>query len=86
MIQTNLTFLLTSISTGMISLARGWFRKQPILNAARLTREAVIETSEDGWVVVDVNHYIVDINPAAERFLGIPKKEVFGQPISNFLA
>ena len=70
---------------GIISLARSLFRKRPAPDVARLTREAVIETSEDGWVVVDIHHQIVDINPAAERFLGVSKKELYGQPISNFL-
>ena len=78
-------FLLTGCSIGIINLARGLFRKQPVLNAARLTRETVIETSEDGWVVTDAEHHIVDINAAAERFLGVSKKELYGHPISNFL-
>jgi PAS domain S-box-containing protein len=84
-IQFSHIFLLTGFSIGIISFACGWFRKRMILNDARLTREAVIETSDDGWVVVDVNQRIVDNNPAAERFLGVSKKVMYGQPISNFL-
>jgi PAS domain S-box-containing protein len=77
--------LLTGYSIGIISLACGLFRKQPILNAARLTREAVIEKIDDGWMVVDANQRITDINPAAERILGISRKEVYGQRISDIL-
>ena len=38
----------------------------------------VVENLDDAVVVLDNNHVIVDMNPAAERFLALPKDKVIG--------
>ena len=70
---------------GIIGLAFAFFRKRPILGLAQLTREAVIDEMSDGWMVVDNQDRIIDINPATEMFLGVLKKEVYGKPVSDIL-
>jgi PAS domain S-box-containing protein len=40
----------------------------------------------DGWVVLDSKNRVVDLNPAAERVIGLPGGKIFGQPAQNILA
>jgi PAS domain S-box-containing protein len=39
----------------------------------------------DGWMVLNADEVIVDINPAAERMIGLPREKVFGQPLHSVL-
>ena len=43
-----------------------------------IARNVVVENLDDAVVVLDNNHVIVDMNPAAERFLALPKDKVIG--------
>jgi len=45
----------------------------------------VVEGMDDGWIVLDMNNIIVDINPAAERIIGQSRDTAYGQPIFNVL-
>lgn len=51
-----------------------------------IPRDAVIERMNDGWVVLDSQNRVVDLNPAAERVIGLPSDKIFGQPAENILA
>ncbi|HUH96330.1 MAG TPA: histidine kinase N-terminal 7TM domain-containing protein [Anaerolineales bacterium] len=50
-----------------------------------LTPEVVIKHMDDGWIVLDMQNVIVDINPAAERIIGLSREKAYGQPISSVL-
>jgi PAS domain S-box-containing protein len=56
-----------------------------LLDIATITREMVIESMSDGWMVLDLNNRIVDLNPAAEMLLGVSREQTFGQPGEEFL-
>lgn len=45
-----------------------------------IARESVVEHMSDGWIVLDKNNRIVDINTAAEKIIGISGKKLSGQP------
>ena len=47
----------------------------------QFNRDAVVEGMDDGWMVLDPENNIVDINPAAERMAGLARDKVIGQPI-----
>ena len=59
--------------------------RQPHVKSMAATREAVVEDMDDGWMVVNSQRVIVDMNPAAERMIGIPREKAYGQPIHTIL-
>ena len=55
-----------------------------LIDGVSVTREAVVEGMTDGWMVLDINNNIIDINPAAESILGFSRLKVYGKPV-NFV-
>jgi len=49
------------------------------------TRMAMLNTAPDGVIVVDEAGAILEFNPAAERILGRPLKDVFGKRIADIV-
>lgn len=44
-----------------------------------ISREYIVETMKDGWIVLDQKNHIVDINKAAEKIIGLTRKQLQGQ-------
>ncbi len=59
--------------------------KPQSLGTTTLTREEVIEKMGDGWLLLDNQNKIVDINPAVERIIGLPREKLFGKTINTVL-
>ena len=53
------------------------------LNIIPIARENVIESMNDGYIVVDLSDTIVDINKAALELAGKTKKEVLGRKLNE---
>ena len=53
------------------------------LNIIPVARESVIESMNDGYIVVDLSNSIVDINKAALELAGKGKKEAMGKNINS---
>lgn len=53
------------------------------LNLVPVARENVIETMQDGYVVLDPRGNIVDINPAALALTGKTRKDLLGKPLKD---
>jgi len=58
---------------------------QHLITSVPLTPEVVVKHMGDGWIVLDTQNIIVDINPAAERIIGLSREKAYGQPISSVL-
>jgi PAS domain S-box-containing protein len=56
-----------------------------LLDITPIARDMVIESMSDGWMVLDLNNRIVDLNTAAEALLGVSREQTFGQPAEEFL-
>jgi PAS domain S-box-containing protein len=80
-------FWLVSAGAAFLALFNS-FRRGSVrgTSIASIPRDSVIERMNDGWVVLDGQHRVVDINPAAERVIGLPSEKIFGQPAENILA
>ena len=52
---------------------------------ASIDRNAVVEGMDDGWMVLDNQNVIVDMNSAAERMAGLPRAQALGQPVTTML-
>ena len=57
-----------------------------LLDIAMITRESVVENMSDGWMVIDNDNHIVDLNPAAESLIGVSREDLFGQPAEHILS
>jgi PAS domain S-box-containing protein len=78
---TTFGFTITSI---LISLSLFRFR---LLNLTPVAYNTVVESMNDGVIVLDATDRIVDLNPAAHRMIGIPElDDVIGQPAAQVLA
>ncbi len=69
--------------TGLI-LIYDLIRFEP-LDVVPIARDVVVESMNEGWMVLDLRNRIVDVNPAAEELLGLPRDKLFGQPAEDFL-
>jgi PAS domain S-box-containing protein len=56
-----------------------------LLDIAPIAREDVIESMSDGWMVLDLNNRIVDLNPAAEALVRVSREQAFGKPAEDIL-
>lgn len=56
-----------------------------LLGIAPIARGDVIESMSDGWMVLDKQNRIVDLNPAAEALVGVSREQAFGQPAEDIL-
>ena len=61
-----------------------WKKYKKVLNDKKTT-EGVIRSLAEGLVVVDAEGKVIVMNPAAEKLLGVSKKEKIGRPITENL-
>ena len=62
-----------------IGFSYGLFN-QRLIESIPLSREVVVQGMNDGWMVLDKRNIIVDINPAAERMVGITARRPTANP------
>lgn len=68
-----------------VMYAWGLFRFQ-LFDLVPVARDAVIEGMSDGVVVLDALNRIADINPAAQRMIGVHDVSLVGQSVAAVLA
>ncbi len=68
----------------LIGIAYGLFNTQRF-EETFITRDTVVEGMDDGWMVVDNQDTIVDLNRATEEMIGVTREKLYGQPISTIL-
>jgi PAS domain S-box-containing protein len=76
--------LLASFTLCGISITYALFSYR-LLDIVPIPRDVVVERMGDGWMMLDMRNRIVDLNPAAESVIGLPREKVFGQPAENVL-
>ncbi len=70
-------------ATAFLAGARGRFR---MLGRAPIACNAVVESMSDAVIVMDTQHRITDLNPAALRILGRHRSELIGQTSAEVAA
>ena len=70
--------------SGLI-IALGVFQFR-LFDLAPIARHVLVESMNDGILVLDAQDRIVDINPMAENIIGIPTGSALGKPIAEVLA
>ncbi len=67
-----------------LGLGYGLFRSQ-LLAFSPVSRDAVVEGMDDGWMVLDSESNIIDLNTAAEKMTGLSRGKAYGFPITSVL-
>jgi PAS domain S-box-containing protein len=67
-----------------ITVAFSLFRND-LLDYSIQSRDSIIEMLKDGWLVLDENNRVIDLNPVAEQLINRPREEVFGLPAETVL-
>lgn len=75
---------INAYSIAIIGLALGLLWHQTV-KIESVTSETVVKAMSDGWMVLDLNSNIIDVNPAAEKIVGIPHHFLYGRPIRSIL-
>ncbi len=65
-----------------VAIAWGLFRLR-LMDIIPIARETVVEDMSDGFIVLDTQDRIVDINPVALHIIGYSLIEVIGQPFTT---
>jgi PAS domain S-box-containing protein len=60
--------------------------KHGLFALVNIPRWVVVEGLEDGWMVLDKQNRILDMNPAAEKLMDLPRRELYGRPVENYLS
>lgn len=57
-----------------------------LIEKQTLTRDIVVESMDDGWMIVDHNNKIIDINSSAEKMTGLTRENIYGLPVDQILS
>lgn len=76
------TFTPLSIITGTLLVGWALFRYR-LLEIVPAAHEAIVRNLADAVLVVDNRHRLININPAAGRWLQHDERQIIGQPISQ---
>jgi PAS domain S-box-containing protein len=82
--QTTSFILLAAFTLTGMSVAFGFFSYR-LLDIIPIPRDVVVERMSDGWMMLDMQNRIVDLNPAAEAVIGLPREKIYGSPAENIL-
>ncbi len=77
-------FLMIAFTITGITVTFGLFSYR-LLDIVPIPRDIVVERMGDGWMLLDMHDRIVDLNPAAEAVIGLPRDRIFGLPAENVL-
>ena len=72
------------ISVCGIAIAWGLFRYR-LFDIVPIARATVIESMDDGVIVLDAQNRIIDLNPTAQSMLGLASSQAMGQPVQQVL-
>ncbi len=73
-----------ALCTSVLVFAWGLFRFR-LLDIVPIAREAVIDSMQDGMIVLGKDNRIVDHNPAGRNILGLGNRQLIGQVISDII-
>ena len=82
--QTAAYVLLAAFTLTGVTVSFGLF-SYGLLDIVPIPRDVVIERMGDGWMMLDMQNRIVDLNPAAEAVIGLPRQKIYGLPAENVL-
>ncbi len=83
-IETEILISIFSYSLALAGISYGKFNSH-LIESTPITRETVVEGMDDGWMVIDHQDKVIDMNSAAEKMIGISREKIYGEPIDHIL-
>jgi PAS domain S-box-containing protein len=83
-LETEILVSIFSYSLAMAGISYEKFNNN-LMEAIPLTREIVVEGMDDGWMVIDQNDKVIDMNSAAEKMIGMSRERIYGQSVDMIL-
>lgn len=80
----NLYISIFSYSFALAGFIYGTYSSR-IVEKKPITRNAVVESMDDGWMVIDNQEKIIDLNSAAEDMINKSRDETYGLPVDQIL-
>lgn len=77
-------YSLIGYSMAIIGLAYGIYRSS-LVETIPVTSDLVLDGMEDGLMVLDLHNNIIDVNPAAEKIVGLSRHHLYGKSIRSVL-
>ncbi len=74
------------VSIVLHSLLTAWalFRYQ-LLDLVPVAHRALVQSMHDSLIVLDARHRVIELNPAAQHFIGLPAAAIIGQPVAHVM-
>ena len=82
--QDSFDYSVIGYSLAIMGFGIGLYRRK-LVEATPVTYETVVNGMSDGWMVLDLNNSIIDVNPAAEKIVGLARHILYGKPIRSIL-
>ncbi len=80
-LELGLAFDITPVGFTLMCLIWSWSLLQNrLLDLSALARLKVIESLEEAVIALDLQNRVVDLNPAAQKFLSLPTEDALGKP------
>jgi PAS domain S-box-containing protein len=83
-LETGIFISIFSYSLALAGISHGKFNNH-LVEATPITREVVVEGMDDGWMVIDVNDRVIDMNSTVEKMIGMSRERIYGQPVDLIL-
>jgi PAS domain S-box-containing protein len=77
-------YSLLGYGMALVGLAHGIYRES-LVETIPVTSDAVIEGTSDGVMVLDLSNNIIEVNPAAERIVGLSRQNLYGKSVRSVL-
>jgi PAS domain S-box-containing protein len=74
-----------SYSLAVAGFSYGKFNSN-LIEPTPLTRDVVVEGMDDGWMVVDHQDKVIDVNSSAEKMIGMSREKIYGLPVDQILS
>ena len=83
-LETDIYLAVFSYSLAIAGFAYGKLSNN-LIETTPLTRDIVVEGMDDGWMVVDHQDKIIDMNSSAEKMTGMSREKIYGLPVDQIL-
>lgn len=83
-LETGFYISILCYSMAVAGISYGKFNTH-LIEASPITREIVVEGMDDGWMVVDHQDHVIDMNSAAEKMIGMSRETIYGEPVDHIL-
>ena len=83
-LEADVSLSILSYSLALAGFTYGIFSNH-LIETTPITRDFVVEGMDDGWMVVDSQNRVLDLNSSAEEMIGLSQEKIYGKPVDQIL-